>query len=71
MNIYAKTDIGLERAENQDNVWGEMLGARACAAVLCDGMGGESRGGLRAGLPWTLFLGEFWKITGKIWEEIP
>ena len=46
MNIYAKTDIGLERAENQDNVWGEMLGARACAAVLCDGMGGESRGGL-------------------------
>lgn len=46
LNIYSKTDIGLERAENQDNVWGEALGANVCAAVLCDGMGGESRGGL-------------------------
>ena len=46
LKVYSKTDIGLERAENQDNVWGEMLGANVCAAVLCDGMGGESRGGL-------------------------
>lgn len=46
MNIYAKTDIGLVRTENQDSVWGEMLSDTACAAVLCDGMGGESEGGL-------------------------
>ena len=46
MNIFTKTDIGLERTENQDNVWGEMLSPNACAAVLCDGMGGESEGGL-------------------------
>lgn len=46
MEIYSKTDIGLERTENQDNVWGEMLSQNTCAAVLCDGMGGESRGGL-------------------------
>lgn len=46
MKIFTKTDIGLVRTENQDNVWGEMLSEGACAAVLCDGMGGESEGGL-------------------------
>lgn len=46
MNIYTKTDIGLVRTENQDSVWGEMLTPNVCAAVLCDGMGGESEGGL-------------------------
>lgn len=50
MEIYYKTDIGLERTENQDNVWGEMLTPNACAAVLCDGMGGESRGGFASRL---------------------
>ena len=50
MEIYCKTDIGLERAENQDNVWAQMLTPAACAAVLCDGMGGESRGGLASKL---------------------
>lgn len=46
LKIFTKTDIGLERTENQDCVWGEMLSRDACAAVLCDGMGGESEGGL-------------------------
>ena len=46
MKIFTKTDIGLVRSENQDTVWGEMLSEGACAAVLCDGMGGESQGGL-------------------------
>lgn len=46
MNVYTQTDIGLARTENQDNVWGEMLSPTVCAAVLCDGMGGESEGGL-------------------------
>lgn len=50
MNIFVKTDIGLVRTENQDNVWGEMLTENACAAVLCDGMGGESEGGLASKL---------------------
>ena len=50
MKVYSKTDIGLERAENQDNVWGEMLGANVCAAVLLDGMGGEGRGGVASGI---------------------
>lgn len=46
MYIFTKTDIGLVRTENQDSVWGEMLTESSCAAVLCDGMGGESEGGL-------------------------
>ncbi|MBQ4165013.1 MAG: Stp1/IreP family PP2C-type Ser/Thr phosphatase [Oscillospiraceae bacterium] len=46
MNVYSKSDIGLQREENQDTVWCEMLGDTACAAVLCDGMGGEKSGGL-------------------------
>lgn len=50
MNVFTKTDIGLVRTENQDNVWGEMLTENACAAVLCDGMGGESEGGLASQL---------------------
>ena len=50
MNIYTKTDIGLMRSENQDSVWGEMLTPNVCAAVLCDGMGGESEGGLASSI---------------------
>lgn len=46
LEIFIKTDIGLVRSENQDNVWGEMLSKTSCAAVLCDGMGGEQEGGL-------------------------
>ena len=46
MEIFSKTDIGLVRNENQDSVWSEMLSTTACAAVLCDGMGGEHEGGL-------------------------
>lgn len=46
MNVYSKTDIGLQREENQDTVWSEKLSETACAAVLCDGMGGEKLGGL-------------------------
>ena len=46
MNVYSKTDIGLQREENQDTVWAEMISENACAMVLCDGMGGERSGGL-------------------------
>lgn len=46
MNVYSKTDIGLQREENQDTVWSEKLSDTACAVVLCDGMGGEESGGL-------------------------
>ena len=41
MKIFSKTDIGLLRDENQDCVWSASLSDGACAAVLCDGMGGR------------------------------
>lgn len=50
MNIFSKTDIGLVRTENQDNVWSKMISPTACAAILCDGMGGESEGGLASSI---------------------
>ncbi|MGN1422677.1 MAG: Stp1/IreP family PP2C-type Ser/Thr phosphatase [Oscillospiraceae bacterium] len=50
MKIFTKTDMGLVRTENQDTVWGEMLGENCSAAVLCDGMGGESEGGLASSI---------------------
>ncbi len=50
MKIFSKTDIGLLREENQDCVWSSVLSEKACAAVLCDGMGGEAHGGLASQL---------------------
>lgn len=50
MKVFSKTDIGLLRDENQDCVWSEALSDGACAAVLCDGMGGEAHGGLASKL---------------------
>lgn len=50
MNVFSKTDIGLQRDENQDTVWTAKLSDTACAAVLCDGMGGEQSGGLASSM---------------------
>ncbi len=45
MKLYAKSDIGLVRSENQDRVWTGVLGDNeAVAVILCDGMGGEKAG---------------------------
>ena len=45
MKVYAKTDIGNCREENQDNYWVGELDNSAIAVVLCDGMGGQNAGG--------------------------
>ena len=50
MKIFSKTDIGLLRDENQDCVWSAALSDNSCAAVLCDGMGGEAHGGVASQL---------------------
>ncbi len=50
MDVFSKTDIGLKRTENQDCVWSEKLSDNACAAVLCDGMGGMNEGGLASAM---------------------
>ncbi|MGN1340628.1 MAG: Stp1/IreP family PP2C-type Ser/Thr phosphatase [Oscillospiraceae bacterium] len=50
MKVFSETDIGLLRDENQDCVWSGKLPGGGCAAVLCDGMGGEAHGGLASRL---------------------
>lgn len=46
MKVFDMTDIGLFREENQDCVKSIRLSESTCAAVLCDGMGGETHGEL-------------------------
>lgn len=48
MNVYAHTDVGMRRAQNED-VYAvcPLADAESVLAVLCDGMGGE-QGGRRA-----------------------
>ncbi len=44
MKVYAKSDIGNMREQNQDCVWAGELDTNAVAVILCDGMGGENAG---------------------------
>lgn len=44
MNVIFDTNIGLNRAENQDRVIAKKLHSNTVLAVLCDGMGGENAG---------------------------
>lgn len=50
MKIYSMTDIGLIRTQNQDCVWSAAFPDGTCAAVLCDGMGGEAHGELASSM---------------------
>ena len=44
MQIHAKTDRGLKRAQNQDAFNFGVVGSNAAWAVVCDGMGGSAAG---------------------------
>jgi protein serine/threonine phosphatase len=44
--IASDTDIGKKRSENQDRVHAEFLADNVAVAVVCDGMGGASSGGV-------------------------
>ncbi|MFQ7071498.1 MULTISPECIES: Stp1/IreP family PP2C-type Ser/Thr phosphatase [Ruminococcus] len=48
--IASDTDIGKKRSENQDRVHTEFLADNAAVAVVCDGMGGASSGGVASQL---------------------
>ena len=48
--ISFKTDIGKKRSENQDRVYSEFLGDNVSIAIVCDGMGGASSGGVASQL---------------------
>lgn len=50
MFIASDTDIGKKRSENQDRVHAEFLADNVAAAVVCDGMGGASSGGVASQL---------------------
>ena len=50
MFIASDTDIGKKRSENQDRVHTEFLADNAAVAVVCDGMGGASSGGVASQL---------------------
>ena len=48
--IASDTDIGKKRSENQDRVYTEFLADNVAVAVVCDGMGGASSGGVASQL---------------------
>ncbi len=50
MFISSITDIGKKRSENQDRVHVEFLGDNVSFAIVCDGMGGASSGGVASQL---------------------
>ena len=50
MFIASDTDIGKKRSENQDRVHAEFLADNVAVAVVCDGMGGASSGGVASQL---------------------
>ena len=50
MFIASDTDIGKKRSENQDRVHAEFLADNVAGAVVCDGMGGASSGGVASQL---------------------
>ncbi len=44
MHLVSKSDVGLKRSNNEDQVVTKQLGETAAFAVLCDGMGGANAG---------------------------
>ena len=46
MYLAYKTDIGVTREENQDNVMAGFIDENISVAVVCDGMGGAQSGGV-------------------------
>lgn len=50
MFIASDTNIGKKRSENQDRVFTEFLAENIAVAVVCDGMGGASSGGVASQL---------------------
>lgn len=50
MKIYAKSDIGMVRDQNQDSYSAGELPGGGAWAVVCDGMGGASGGGVASSI---------------------
>lgn len=50
MRIASKTDVGLERSNNQDSFVAGPVGDNSAWAVVCDGMGGANGGNIASSL---------------------
>ena len=48
--IASDTDVGKKRNENQDKVYTDFIADNVAVAVVCDGMGGASSGGVASQL---------------------
>ena len=56
MNIYGLSDIGRQRAENQDAFRYEQLENGLCIFVVCDGMGGAQAGNIASAMAAECFM---------------
>lgn len=58
MDVWARTDAGCVRAQNQDAVKIEALSKREVLTVVCDGMGGAKSGNVASSLAVDVFTQE-------------
>lgn len=64
MRVWAATDIGRVRQENQDSfAYSVAQDGASAVCVVCDGMGGVSGGKLASELASSAFVAEFGKLT--------
>ena len=65
MEYYGKTDVGRQRSVNQDTFGAKLLAEDVLAAVVCDGMGGASGGGIASSIALDIYLTELSKNMAK------
>ena len=58
MNLYALSDVGKIRADNQDNFRFEKMGEEQAVFVVCDGMGGAQAGQVASEVAASVFLAQ-------------
>ena len=65
MKYYGKTDVGRKRSVNQDTFSIKQLSDDILVAVVCDGMGGVSGGGIASSIASDIYLSELTKNVAK------
>ena len=65
MKYYGKTDVGKKRSVNQDTFGVKQLSEDILVAVVCDGMGGASGGGIASSIASDIYLSELTKNVAK------
>ena len=62
MKIFALSDVGKIREDNEDNFGFETMGEEQGVFVVCDGMGGAQAGQVASQIASTVFISEL-KVT--------